>query len=334
MNFFVEGKLYAWCLINIYLGDYEYILCLYTWKYYIPQKHGLRVNIQRDELGHDLSEFIILAAGISEDCLVTLVIAPRRPPFPDILIVLKELKEFLEKRRAGLIRTAPEFSQHGRCIMIAQRLGDGINDRPEKAPRETVLVAAVQNVEVLVKVEQDLAVRCLVNRTFHDMTVAASGPATRMRCEGACFLIERTAFLVVSAHLESSCCSCLLEFHPSYNAKPLGRKHTLSHQLKYHPRIILIMSRQLPPEVCKLIIRYIPRRTRQIEKRLSDHGAIVPGIVVKIQNHRAPIARDDVHQRVQSGQRCLIERYVKLGLKMAHATGRRIRLKPKLRQNQ
>lgn len=65
------------------------------------------------------------------------------------------------------------------------------------------------------------------------------------------------------------------------------------------------MSRQLPPEIRKLIIRYIPRCTEQIEDRLSDHGAVVPGIVVKIQNNRAPIARDDVHQRVQLGQRCL-----------------------------
>lgn len=42
------------------------------------------------------------------------------------------------------------------------------------------------------------------------------------------------------------------------------------------------MSRQLPPEIRKLIIRYIPRRTEQIEEWLSDHGALVPGIIVKI----------------------------------------------------
>lgn len=51
--------------------------------------------------------------------------------------------------------------------MIAQRFGDGIKGRPEKVPRETVLVAAVQNVEVLVKVEQYLAVRCLIEHGQH-----------------------------------------------------------------------------------------------------------------------------------------------------------------------
>ena len=86
------------------------MLCLYTRKNYILHEHGLRVNIQRGELGHDLSELIILAAGIIEDCLVALVIAPCRPPLPDIRIVLKELEEFLENLRAGLIRTPPPNS--------------------------------------------------------------------------------------------------------------------------------------------------------------------------------------------------------------------------------
>lgn len=119
-------------------------------------------NLKRRMLDHNIRQGPVLTTLIWQNGLIPIIITPSRPPNPDIRIIVQEREKLLEDSDAGIVRPPSELSQHSVRAVIAKGISDSFEEEVEHAPVHTVRGAAVQDVEVLVEIEDDLALGSLV----------------------------------------------------------------------------------------------------------------------------------------------------------------------------
>lgn len=130
------------------------------------------LHLNRRKLLHNLRQSIILARLVRQNGLVPIIITPGSPSNPHIGIILEVLQQVLEQLDTLVIRAAAELRQHGLRAVVAERVRDRGEEQPEQAPVEALGLDAVQDVEVLVQIEDDLA----VGRFVHEWEHGESGP--------------------------------------------------------------------------------------------------------------------------------------------------------------